>query len=155
MPDPTPVIPLEYADAPSDRPARWYRVTRVTLVLAWLCCVIGWACIAWIDVETVIGSGPLLLALGAVLLIGGLRLRRPAFWVLGSAHCAICILFVMIVNFLSWSPGEATWPFTIMGGIYAMFATAWSAWACFETRAVATTSGGPCAGGRGNAGGPW
>lgn len=137
MSEPLPVIPLQYADTPADRPGAWQRVTRVALVLAWLCCVIGWACIAWVDVESVIGSGPLLATLGLLMLIGGLRLRRPEYWVLGSAHCAICILFVALVNVRRWSPNDAEWPFTIMGGVYALCATAASAWAWARLRPAA------------------
>ncbi len=37
---------------------------------------------------------------------------------------AICILFVALVNVRRWSPNDAEWPFTIMGGVYALFATA-------------------------------
>lgn len=134
MSEPVPVIPLEYAETPSDRPATWERVTRVAIVLAWLCCAIGWALIIFVDVETVIASGPLLTALGLVMLFGGLRLRRPSYWVLGSAHCAICILFVVLVNVRHWSPADAATPFAVMGGMYALLATAGSAWAWFHGR---------------------
>lgn len=127
MSDPLPVIPLEYAKpehAADLRYRRWQPVVRVCALLACLCCVVGWALITFYDVESVLATGPVLFGLGALTFAGGLFTRSPLAWSLGVAHCCVCLLFVALVNLLSWSPSDAEWPFTVMSSVYAPFAVA-------------------------------
>ena len=122
MSDPVPVIPLEYAP-PDERPRRlrtWRSVSAWCLVLSWVCCAAAWGLIVYLEVESVLVTGPILLLLGAALLIGGVVLRRPLTACVGAAHCAVCVLFVALVNLLAWSPSEARWPFTAMGAVYTL-----------------------------------
>jgi hypothetical protein len=118
---PVPVLALEYAP-PSPATARqriWRRIARVCLVAAWLTCVIALACIT-VRTESVIISGAVICALGLLCLVGGLLTRERLTVVVGAGHCAICVLFVVLVNALRWSPRDAHTPFLVMGTIYTI-----------------------------------
>jgi hypothetical protein len=116
---PLPVIPLEYAK-PSTLPRRraWVIAAYVALATAALDVLVGVLLIALINAETVLATAPILFACGFTLIITGRRLRLLLVSLLGLSHCAVCLLFSMLVNVRNWSPNEATMPFTIMGGAY-------------------------------------
>ena len=120
VPEPVPVIPLEYADAAADRAHRrrrvWIRVGRVCAAAAWAWSLAAWAVMARVTVESVLFTGPVLLALGLVIVLAGVLTRRTLFLALGAAHCAVCVLFVVLVNVNHWGPSEALGPFTFLGG---------------------------------------
>jgi hypothetical protein len=121
MSDPVPVIPLAYARPDAEPPAlrgAWGRAVRVCHVLALLCCAVGWALLAFVDVETVVVSGPVLFVLGLVLIVAGGVTRSWRAVGFGAAHVGVCILFVALVNLRHWSPRQAEAPFTIMGSAY-------------------------------------
>jgi len=82
-----------------------------------------------IHVETVLFSGPLLLLVGLAMVTGGFYRRQPFIWGLGSAHCAICVLFIVLVNLLNWSPSEAAQPFAVMCGAYNLLSIPATIWA--------------------------
>jgi hypothetical protein len=113
------VIPLEYAK-PSTLPRRraWVITAYVALATAALDVLVGVLLIALINAETVLATAPLLFACGLTLILAGRRLRLLLVGLLGLAHCAVCLLFSMLVNVRHWSPNEATMPFTVMGGAY-------------------------------------
>lgn len=115
--EPIPVIPLEYEPA-TRKPSRWLDVLRWLIPFTWLTCAIAWLLIVLADVETVVATGPAICSAGVIMMYGALRCRWPAATVLGAAHVAICVLFFALVNLLNWSPGQATQPFAITGGIY-------------------------------------
>ena len=124
MPDPVPVLPLEYAPASADDRPRWRGVARICLVLAWMTCLVAAFLIAQVDVESVLATGPLLFTLGLVGILAGAftRQRLPLF--LGVAHCSVCLLFFFLVLLLEWNPQEARTPFIVMGSLYTLGA-AW------------------------------
>src|SRR4051794_31041209 len=96
MSDQTPlrVIPLEYAQRDESRRAiKWARLIPWSLALAGVCCVVAELLILLV-VESVLFTGPILFTLGVLLIIAGLRLRRPRIIAIGAAHCAVCVLFV-------------------------------------------------------------
>jgi hypothetical protein len=116
---PIPVIPLEYAEPEHVvRPA----FLRVTHVVALACCVVGWLLILAVSVETVIVTGPVLFAAGVALFVGGMIHHDRRSAVFGVSHMSICVLFVLLVNVLRWSPAQATLPFAIMGAAYTTVA---------------------------------
>jgi hypothetical protein len=116
---PIPVIPLEYAkSATHPREQRWLIVAQAALVLSALDVLVGWVLIPLVDAETAVVTGPILLLCGIVLLLASWRLKLLLTAILGLAHCAIPLLFTMLVNVRRWSPNEATTPFTIMAGLY-------------------------------------
>ena len=88
------------------------------MVAGAIVCVAAWGVI-WIQVESVLFTGPLLLAIGAALAVfAGLARDVPAV-ILGAAHCAVCVLFFGLVNMLHWSPDDARVPFLVMGAVYS------------------------------------
>jgi hypothetical protein len=120
-PSPLPVLPLEYEPpTPGSRRSRvWRRIATVCLILAWPLCAIAVALVAW-ETESVVATGPLLFVLGILILLGGLFTRDHLAAAIGAAHCAICILFFVLVNALNWSPNDAHTPFLVMGTIYTL-----------------------------------
>ena len=118
MSDPVPVIPLEYAADPAGTPSRLRWWLRFLARAAWIACVLAWLAIL-VDVETVLASGPVILLLGAGLFVLAWRARSPRHMVIGAAHCAICLLFFVLVQRMHWGPQAARVPFAVMGAAYA------------------------------------
>ena len=117
--DPQPVIPLEYAkEGPS---LFWDRVVRWMTPAAWVAALLAWGLI-WYETESVLFTGPVLFSAGLVMVISEAlaRRNRGAILLLGAGHVGICLLFVGLVNLLSWGPGEARWPFLVMGALYVI-----------------------------------
>src|SRR5262245_12079483 len=127
-PQPMPVIPLEYEHPTVAAAARPGRALRVLAIVTWTACVVAWALIVNVDVETVVASGPIIAILGGMLGIRGLLERRYGFAVLGAAHIAICLLFVVLVNLFQWSPRDADKPFTVMGAMHVIGSGLGTAW---------------------------
>jgi hypothetical protein len=126
MPEPIPVLPLEYAPAATLRRPRWRRIVRAMIPLLWLGFLAAWVCIPSVHVETVLVTGPLLLGGGVVMLIGAILIRESRPALLALAHCAVCLLFVALVLVFHWSPHDAKVPFTVMGFIYVVASMPWS-----------------------------
>lgn len=121
MTEPVPVLPLEYAPPPAAGYPKWRRVARLSAMIAWPCCLIAWA-LLFVEVESVLFTGPVIFTLGLLAVLGGALNREVFLVVLGAAHCAVCVLFVVLVNYFSWSPQEAEWPFITMGALYTFVA---------------------------------
>jgi hypothetical protein len=121
MPDPAPVIRLDYAKSDGRRPWRIVQRSFPTLVLStWAMCVIACIAIAAYDVESVLVSGPVIFILGALLIVAGAILRRHLATLIGAGHCAICLLFFALVNIRHWGPSDAHDPFLAMGALYVL-----------------------------------
>jgi hypothetical protein len=96
---------------------RWLRpVVRGLLYTAVGWCLIAWGLI-WVEVETVLGTGPALTILGILIMAAGWKVDVRAV-LIGAAHCGICVMFVLLVNLYVWSPADAHQPFVVMGVIY-------------------------------------
>jgi hypothetical protein len=114
--DPIPVIPLDYAPRVSPK-AIWLHA-KFWIPASWAVALIAWLLIAFVDVESVLITAPVLVACGLFIFISG-SVRRDSWWLcLGICHCAICLLLVGLVNVLHWSPQEAHHPFLWIGGLY-------------------------------------
>jgi len=125
---PMPVIALEYEHPAVAAAARPSRMARVSVIAAWIVCAIAWMLIMVVDVHTAMVTGPIIAALGLMIVIRGIIERRAPCIVLGAGHVGICLLFVALVNLLRWSPADATNPFVAMGATYLLasgFATLW------------------------------
>jgi hypothetical protein len=127
--EPVPVIPLEY-EHHDDTPARSRlgQVAQWLLILAWAACAGTWAALVLIDTECVVVGGPIIALLGIAMAVTGFRAGRPGYSWLGLVHVAVCVLFVVLVNALSWSPREAHLPFTVMGAVHVIATGLASAW---------------------------
>src|SRR5688500_1027572 len=121
-PAPVPVIPLalDYADATGRRRRLWLRAGRYAAAFAWLLCAAAWVLLRFVDVETVLVTGPALFLVGTAALTAGLAARRRLLASLGAAHCAVCVLFVALVRLRTWGPDDARDPFTWMGAAYML-----------------------------------
>lgn len=99
------------------------------MIAGLIICLLALGLIIGTDVRTVLITGPLLLGTGLVTAIVAHKARyRAALWI-GVAHCAICLLFVTLVNLFDWSPDRAVQPFEAMGTGYtvAMGLATWHA----------------------------
>jgi hypothetical protein len=97
---------------------------RIVHPLALLACAIAWLLIVFVEVESVLFTGPVILTLGVLLIIGGALARDARAVAFGIAHAFICVLFFLLVNLFGWSPGQAKQPFTVMGASYTCVAVA-------------------------------
>jgi hypothetical protein len=120
MPDPLPVIPLQYATADEARRRPLPAISLGLLWLGWIAGVLTVGAIAFIDVRSVLVAGPIVFVAGLVGLLGGMWVR--AMWAIaaGLAHCAVCGFFVALVNLLNWGPDRAREPFLWMGLAYCV-----------------------------------
>jgi hypothetical protein len=117
--DPLPVIPLQYA-TPSAQRRLLPRAIAVFLWMGWGACALAVLLIAAVSVESVLVTGPVLFAFGLLAVLGGIWARSTWGLVAGLGHCAICILFIALVNLLGWSPRTAQEPFLWMGLAYTI-----------------------------------
>lgn len=117
------------AAGPSRASKRAVVTCRWLLVAGWLTCAVAWILVVAVDVESVVGTGPIIFSIGgAIIILGGIVQYRLAIWA-GVAHCGICVLFTALVNIFSWSPREAEMPFGIMGAVYVIASLPLTWWA--------------------------
>ena len=133
MSEPMPVLALNYAQGGAT--AGPGRKLRLLVPISWAACLIATALIWTVDVETVMGSGPVIATLGLAMLIAGVRSGSTWHVILGAAHCAICLLFFMFAWWVNWGPAEATTPFGIMGAAYTLLSGVASGWLILRSRA--------------------
>jgi hypothetical protein len=127
VPEPVPVIPLDYA-APAETAAERrrrvaLRIARACAPGAWLWALAAWGMVASGEVKTVLFTGPVLTAAGTAMLVAGAVARRPSFAALGAVHVALCVLLAVLVNVNRWGPSAARQPFTVIGGAYLVAST--------------------------------
>ncbi len=127
MSEPVAVISLAYAEPLPTGSRVWRGIVRVCHPLALFGCVVAWVLLVFVDVETVVFTGPVLLALGVVLTISGVMAHSRRAMAFGIAHAAICLLFFGLVLLADWRPNDAEWPFAVMGGIYTTVSMALAA----------------------------
>ena len=120
MANPIPVIALQYEHPETAAAALPGKALRVTTILAWAVCAVAWTLIVSVDVITVVVTGWVIALLGGIVAVRGAIERRTAFTVLGAAHVAICLLFVVLVNWLNWAPRDAHTPFAVMGALHVI-----------------------------------
>ena len=96
-------------------------LTRGQKICVYLCAITAYVAMAllYVDVESVLGTGPFMLATGIALIVTGKKNRSPVM-LLGIAHTLLAILFVALVNILNWAPHHAEEPFLWMGRAYVI-----------------------------------
>jgi hypothetical protein len=117
---PLPVLALEYAPPPQTGSRVWRWILTICLPAAYAVCVLAVVLIAAVHVESVLFTGPALSATGLLTVIAGVFKRDRVASFVGTCHCAICLLFVGLVNALHWSPRDARTPFLLMGIAYTI-----------------------------------
>ena len=119
MAEPVPVIPLAYEPPQPPHRQTWRAVVKVCHPVALFACAVAWCLLVFVKVESVLFTGPALLTLGVLLIIGGALTGNARSRRFGVGHVSICILFFLLVNLLEWGPSDSERPFTVMGGLYA------------------------------------
>lgn len=106
-------VALDYAPSRD----RGVLLPRIALITAIGVCALGTIFI-FFNVETVLFTGPALLALGIYLVVSGAMRRN--FWVAvaGVMHVGVCALFFGLVQLRGWGPSQAEAPFAAMAIIY-------------------------------------
>lgn len=93
----------------------------VLLGLALLTCVIG-SMVAWLEIESIIGTGPLASALGIAAFIVGYRFAL-ADKLISFLPVALTIVCVALINIFGWGPSAAREPVSaIASGTTLIFA---------------------------------
>ena len=123
MSDPTPILPLQYATPETNRDSGSTKAVRGLARLCWVLALLGTIAM-FIEVESVILTGPLLATAGGTLLGLSISRRDKRGRFLATAHVFVCFIFFILVAAFSWSPGDAREPFQAMSIVYTL-ATAW------------------------------
>jgi hypothetical protein len=133
---PVPVLPLEYAPPPQAGSRAWHWILTICLPAAYAVCVLAVVLIAAWTAGSVLFTGPALFAAGLLIVNATVNRRDRLAGVVGACHCAICLLFVGLVNALHWSPRDARAPFLVMGTLYTivMLLPTYLAWVPFIGR---------------------
>lgn len=83
-------------------------------VRAWViaeCVVLAVALLAqWIDIESIVFSGPVFCLVGLGTVVASFRGRRPLGVVFGSGAVAFSVFIFLLIYFNHWSPSEARRP---------------------------------------------
>src|SRR2546423_221536 len=102
MDEPVPVIPLEYGRA-EEGPARWQQTNHWLLICSWVCCLIA-SLMVLPKTESVVATGPIICALGVLIIVFATKQRRIRAIIVGALHCGVCVLFFVLVQLLHWGP---------------------------------------------------
>ncbi|MBN1343713.1 MAG: hypothetical protein JXQ73_13580 [Phycisphaerae bacterium] len=104
------------------------RFGATTLWLGWAVCMIALLLIIFVEVESVLVTGPILMTLGITAAVQGGILRYWPMVLLGLANVGVCLLFFGLVVSLGWSPRESEAPFTIMGTLFTVASLPFVMW---------------------------
>ena len=126
MAEPVPVIPLAYEPPQPPDWQTWRAILRVCHPVALVVCALAWCLLVFVKVESVLLTGPALLTLGVLLVIGGALTGNARSLRFGVGHVSICVLFFLLVNLLEWAPSDSEQPFALLGGLYACAAVGWA-----------------------------
>lgn len=116
-------IDLDYANPALGKRAGWsiYFASALSLV-----CLVGTVTI-FIEVESVVVTGPVLV-LGAILLmIYAATYCRPSLLMFAASHAVICFLFFGLVYLNQWGPRAAEPPFRVLSVGWTILSGLWTA----------------------------
>lgn len=115
---PLPVIPLGYSrERGPSLPLQ--RVGYGLMLGDWMLCFAATIAVL-IEVESVVVSGFLVFVAGTASIVIGVRAQNHLLTVMGACQCAICCLFLVLVNGFGWGPGYAATPFAIMAILFTL-----------------------------------
>jgi hypothetical protein len=128
-----PDVPFDVARESAPRGAYFW--VRLWISLQMLVAVVGTAA-AFVDVETIVATGPILSIVGIFGTIASVR-RRFHFGTLVSASGpAVSVAIFLIIFLLNWSPGRAQEPVPDMGAAYMAVVCASGLVALWQTRSL-------------------
>lgn len=98
-------------------PKGQYFWVRLLLILQLMTALIGNVA-AFVDVETIVASGPILSILGILVTIASLRRRfHLGLWI-GMSGPAISLIIFLVIFLQHWNPSEAQKPIPILAALY-------------------------------------
>ncbi len=110
-------------------PGRRSKKTATGLtVLAWLTVAITTLLIIAVDVEVIVGAGPLLVLLALAMLVTGVVLRSRRVMILAVAHIAVCVGVFLMIEIMRLGPHNAGTPCGIVGVVWTVLALPWTLW---------------------------
>ena len=121
-PNPYAVTTLELADTRTFAPSTMFTVTRWTVVIAQIAMGIA-AVVAWIDIESIVFSGPVMLGVG--LLVTVLSWWRKSYRWFGIACLIFPVVVFLIIFLLEWSPDDAQIPIGILCTVFTLGMFGW------------------------------
>ena len=83
--------------------------------------LIGTFLIIFVDVESVVVTGPIEAILGLIILIFAIVYRHFIGILLGVSMIGISLLLFLLVVTLQWSPKDAELPFSFLTSVYLLF----------------------------------
>ena len=86
------------------------------------------AAIAAYDIGTIVGSGPVLLFVGAVLVVIGFRNHDLLTSLLGISSFVLAALVVVLINLVPYSPTTGYWPLLTIVSLYACVSQPLAGW---------------------------
>jgi len=110
-PNPYAVTTLEIGEPIPDGFATSSKFTRWMIIIAMPLLVIG-VVLAFLDIETILGSGPVMLVWGVILLYPTRRDRQFQWFAI--ACCLFPVVVFLIIFFMSWSPQDAQHPISAL-----------------------------------------
>ncbi|MEZ6125875.1 MAG: hypothetical protein R3C49_22335 [Planctomycetaceae bacterium] len=118
--------PYQAPDSLWDRPAvvvetpprRWLKVMLFLFVAA---TPIGAGLAAW-EIESILGTGPVISLLGLAILVAAIRARQPVAALVGASGPGISLICWAAILMNGWGPGDAQEPISIVAAIYALVA---------------------------------
>jgi hypothetical protein len=126
MSDPSPAIPLEYADSRGGSSAASRTTLQACEAVAAACCAAAWvALVFW---ESVLVTGAVVSATGLAFVVGGAVARDRRAVLIGAAHVLACAAVVALARYRGWAVREVQVPFVAMGVMYTASALSLAAW---------------------------
>lgn len=116
-----PAFPEHPATVRVPRSVRLLSILKIAIVLQMAAIVIGLVA-SFIDVESIVITGPVLTVLGLITLFLAVRTDVGTGFVVGISGPAIAVLCFALIYSQNWSPGDASRPIPLIGTAYAFAA---------------------------------
>lgn len=89
---------------------RWLRPLLALMVLF----LVGGTLAAWVDVESILVSGPMLFLIGVFLTVSARRRRDMPVRLVAGGSLAFPVFCVLLINLCGWGPSEAQQPISVL-----------------------------------------
>ena len=133
-----PEVPFEVVREHAPRGAYFW--VRSFIIMQMLVAVVGTAA-AFVDVETIVITGPILSIFGVFGIIACARKRYNFGVWIGASGPAICLAIFLIIQLFSWGPSEAQEPVPPIGAFYMAILCAMGLVALRETLSLQASKG--------------
>lgn len=110
-----PEVPLEVVRESVPRGAYFW--VRLWIILQMIVAVVGTAA-AFVDVQTIVATGPILSVFGIFGTIACVRKRYYFGALIGASGPVISVVIFLVIFLLNWSPTAAQKPVPLTGAVY-------------------------------------